>query len=162
MFNRYEFLIDTKLSAPKAHLSAAHESRITYESQFLTDNPAIRNRPKSSALKRSSVSNRPKKGISPEPVTHNLKPTTIISNRSLQELETDVTHCKQRTATGPNRNSQRRKAKGETTSKARAALYHQRRCGKRYVKPAKASQRVDVWVRPRSKPASRTSVFRAL
>ncbi len=38
----------------------------------------------------------------------------------------------------------------------------QKRCGSKYVKPTNASHRVDVLVNPRSKPASKTSVFRAL
>jgi hypothetical protein len=38
---------------------------------------------------------------------------------------------------------------------------YQSRCGSRYVKPTKASQRVEVRVRPRLKPASKTRVFRA-
>lgn len=37
-----------------------------------------------------------------------------ISNHNCQELETGVTHCKQRMATLSNRSSRRGKAKGET------------------------------------------------
>jgi hypothetical protein len=43
----------------------------------------------------------------------------------------------------------------------RADVFHHNLCGSKYVKPANTSQRVEVFVRPWLKPASKTRLLRA-
>src|SRR5690242_4672611 len=90
-----------------------YHSRLTQ--LFLIASLPIRIACNSNPLNKKSISNRQKKGIFQLPVTYNPIPASCRSNRNCKELKIDVSHCKQRPATGSNRNSPRRKAKGETS-----------------------------------------------